>query len=213
MEQVQSTPLLPPRLDRVQRNRKLAIAALVAILMPALAVTATRWPDGSLPDTGIEFVGTLMIFACILGRAACTLYIGGRKCEQLIACGLYSLCRNPLYFFSGIGAFGAGLSTGSVTIGFILAALFVMVFQTVILREERFLLSKFGDTYRAYMARTPRWIPRLSAWTVNEPLNVNPKTVLRTVRDACWFLLVLPVSELLEQMQQMHLIPVFLHLP
>ena len=30
-------------------------------------------------------------------------------------------------------------------------------------REERMLLARFGDDYRAYMARTGRYLPRLRA--------------------------------------------------
>jgi protein-S-isoprenylcysteine O-methyltransferase Ste14 len=36
-------------------------------------------------------------------RLWCSLYISGYKNSQLITSGPYSLCRNPLYFFSFVG--------------------------------------------------------------------------------------------------------------
>ena len=38
------------------------------------------------------------------------------------------------------------------------------------LSEERRLEDRFGDSYRAYKANVPRWIPRLSGWESGESL-------------------------------------------
>ena len=34
--------------------------------------------------------------------------------------------------------------------------------------EERKLEDRFGDSYRAYRANVPRWIPRFSGWESGE---------------------------------------------
>jgi protein-S-isoprenylcysteine O-methyltransferase Ste14 len=34
----------------------------------------------------------------------------------------------------------------------------IIIWHIAVKAEERFLLEKYGDTYREYMNRTPRWI-------------------------------------------------------
>ena len=48
-----------------------------------------------------------------------SLYIAGRKGRELVTVGPYSTCRNPLYFFSIVGAAGMGAQSGSLTLGLI----------------------------------------------------------------------------------------------
>lgn len=84
----------PPLIDiaSVQRWRKLFIAAgLFALLAWTALVRAL--PGLEHP---VEHLGLVAIMVCVLGRAWCSLYIGGRKTQEIVASGPYSLCRNPL---------------------------------------------------------------------------------------------------------------------
>ena len=54
-----------------------------------------------------NIIGLLLLFIGIMGRLYATLYIGGMKNSgsdgnSFIIDGIYSVCRNPLYFFSFI---------------------------------------------------------------------------------------------------------------
>ena len=40
----------------------------------------------------------------------------------------------------------------------ICAVVFVILLHIGVAPEERFLLEKYGDVYKKYIARTPRWI-------------------------------------------------------
>src|SRR5690348_8154731 len=86
-----------------------AIGALV--LCPAAIVTVfSRSPVAGRPwlHLGALSVGWTTFMAGAALRFWATLYVGGRKEEQLIMEGPYSICRHPLYLGSLLlGASGA----------------------------------------------------------------------------------------------------------
>lgn len=45
----------------------------------------------------------------------------------------------------------------------VLFPILVVVYVRLANREEQMALAEFGDEYRAYMARTPRWLPGVKA--------------------------------------------------
>ena len=201
----------PPLIDiaSVQRWRKLFIAAGLFALLAWTALVKAQ-PQLEHP---VEHLGLIAIMVCVLGRAWCSLYIGGRKKQEIVTCGPYSLCRNPLYVFSFIGAFGIGAQTGSLTVGATFAVACWIVFRIVASREEGFLTSAFGDTYRSYVVRTPRFVPNLRLWRDEAELSVRPAFFLRTVRDGLVFLLALPVFEGLEHLQNLGWLDALIALP
>ena len=77
--------------------------------------------------------------------------------DQPVVKGLYRILRNPIYMTSSfLGWIGAGLATASwVIILTTIVGCFLM--HNSILAEERFCLAKYGEAYRAYMKRVPRY--------------------------------------------------------
>ena len=132
---------------------------------------------------------------CILGRTWSSLYIAGRKGRELVTIGPYSTCRNPLYFFSIIGAAGMGTQSGSLTLGLISGMIAAIVFFFVVTQEERLLTKVHGKKYRAYLATVPRFVPRPSLWRDEDTLTIRPPRVLMTFADALVFLLSVPIAE------------------
>jgi protein-S-isoprenylcysteine O-methyltransferase Ste14 len=204
-----------PALDlgAVQKIRKAAVlAALVGLIGLALVTQSIGGLDGEWHQR-VESVGFVAMILAIVGRAWCSLYIGGRKKAEIVDRGPYSVTRNPLYVFSYIGAFGIGAQSGSVTIGlgFVLAAM--AVFYLTVRREEAFLEREFGAVYIAYKARTPRFWPRFSLWRDEDDLTIRPKLFVTTIRDGLVFLLAIPVFELIDAGQAAHWLRVIAHLP
>jgi protein-S-isoprenylcysteine O-methyltransferase Ste14 len=71
--------------------------------------------------------------------------------------GVYAISRHPLYLGVFLAFFGIGISCASWV--FLLCALvWIAAWVVGVEEEERFLIEKYGDTYRQYMTRTPRWI-------------------------------------------------------
>jgi protein-S-isoprenylcysteine O-methyltransferase Ste14 len=197
----------------VQLVRKFVLSMAVLAGMLLYAVTTSRVGVGVPSHEMIEWVGIVLIVTCILGRTWSTLYIGGRKIEELVVEGPYSVSRNPLYFFSILGAAGVGAQIGSVLAGVIFGALAWMVFYVVVLQEEALMSRRFGAVYENYKATVPRFLPRPALWRDAATVTVKPPRLLRTFADAMIFLLAVPLAEMFEQLQNMHLLPVLLRLP
>jgi protein-S-isoprenylcysteine O-methyltransferase Ste14 len=154
--------------------------------------------------TGIILVGSGMV-----GRLWCAQYIAGRKTESLITEGPYSVCRNPLYFFSLIGGSGVGLCTESVMLALAIPALFAVIYPITIRNEERVLLKLHGESYRDYMSKVPRFFPKWSLF--HEPANyvVDTKIYRREMIDALYFAYVLGLFEMIEELANAGVIKIF----
>lgn len=200
-------------LQDVQRRRKWVLRALTAAAVAGFLVADSRWRPGGFTHEAIEYVGVGLLLVCVLGRAWCTLYIGGRKKAELVQVGPYSVSRNPLYVFSIIGAAGVGAAAGSVVTTILLAVACYAVFAVVVAREERFLSERFGRAYEDYCARVPRFWPRLSQWRDVPTVEASPRLVLASVRDGALFFLAIPFVEAIEHIHMAGILPVYLLLP
>jgi protein-S-isoprenylcysteine O-methyltransferase Ste14 len=80
------------------------------------------------------------------------------RIDEPITTGLYRYSRHPMYIAIFLQLMGAGIASASWL--FLLMALGYTVLQLFLLitAEERFCLEKYGDTYREYTNRTPRWL-------------------------------------------------------
>jgi len=78
--------------------------------------------------------------------------------DKLVTRGIYRYSRNPMFLSTIILFVGIGIATAS----WILLLLPVVYMITPLLRmveaEERHCLKYYGDAYREYMKRTPRYI-------------------------------------------------------
>lgn len=204
-----------PTLDLsvVQKIRKAGVlVALLSLVGFAVMTQSIGGVDGEWHEH-VESGGFVAMILAIVGRAWCSLYIGGRKKSEIVDRGPYSITRNPLYVFSYVGAFGIGAQSGSVTIAlmFVLAAM--AVFYLTVRREEAFLQREFGAVYAAYKARTPRFWPNVSLWRDEEHLTIRPVLFVTTIRDGLVFLLAIPVFELIDAGQAAHWLRVVARLP
>jgi protein-S-isoprenylcysteine O-methyltransferase Ste14 len=197
----------------VQTIRKVVLAAAVALGVVIFAVTNSRYPSGGTIHEMIEWIGIVLIVVCILGRTWASLYIGGRKIDELVTIGPYSTMRNPLYFFTFLGAAGVGAQIGSIVVALACGLIAYVVFHIVVLQEEKLLVERYGDAYKAYMARVPRFFPNPALWKDEPTLTIRPPRVLMTFADALVFLLAVPMAEGFEHLQDIGVFPVLFLLP
>ncbi|TIS60126.1 MAG: isoprenylcysteine carboxylmethyltransferase family protein [Mesorhizobium sp.] len=200
-------------LGSYQHTRRMVLAVLVVVLFAALLFGQSLFPPETLVHETIEMVGVLLIFLGVVGRLWSTLYIGGRKSSEVVSGGPYSITRNPLYVFSSVAAAGVGAQIGSITATIGFAVLCAAAFYIVILREEKFLKEALGAPFKAYMARVPRFFPRLSLYHEGDTGSFKPRLLLTTLLDGLVFLVALPAFELIDGAQQSGILPVLFRLP
>lgn len=70
--------------------------------------------------------------------------------------GVYKISRNPMYFSSSIMFIGIAIASLS-WIMIILILVYAIFLHLLILAEERYCLEKYGEKYRIYMEKTPRY--------------------------------------------------------
>lgn len=177
--------------SKSERNRKLISRVYCLCAAGAILATKSSWEGNSLVDELLFVAGVMLAAAGCLGRIWCNLFVVGYKNRELITVGPYSICRNPLYFFSAVGLLGVGLTTCTVTIPFALAASFAVYYPRIIQQEERRLKLLHGERFEVYCGSTPAFFPR---WTLlQEPslYVVHAKAFRRTLNDAIWFLWIL----------------------
>jgi len=156
---------------------------------------------------GMFITGCAMVGLATVGRLWCAQYIAGYKDDVLVMDGPYSVCRNPLYFFSFIGGVGVGLCTESVTLAAVVIAVFAVIYPPTMRNEEKFLLKRFGDVYQRYADSVPRFFPRLSLFHEPAEYVVKPKVFRREVFDAMYFVWIVGVLEFFEILTELRIIP------
>ncbi len=96
-----------------------------------------------------------------VGHSGTTTRAKSLKAPALATGGPYAVVRNPIY----VGNFLLGLGFVLLTrIGWVIALyvlFFAFQYRLIVSIEEEFLEGKFGDEYRTYKARVPRFVPRL----------------------------------------------------
>jgi protein-S-isoprenylcysteine O-methyltransferase Ste14 len=197
----------------VQRIRKFALCAVAVSGVALFALgTCTYDHDQSLHHL-IRWAGILAMAACVVGRTWCALYIGGKKIEQLVTSGPYSVSRNPLYLFSVMGAAGAGAQFGSMLAAAVFGIITFIIFHCVVLQEEKLLMQRHGQAFAAYCASAPRFLPDLRLWRDVPLLTVKPRNVAITFLDTFILMLTIPLAELSEHLHRLGMLPVVVKLP
>jgi len=76
--------------------------------------------------------------------------------EGLNTNGLYHFSRNPMYIAYFVYFLGTSLLTQSGIL-FVILVFFQISAHWIILSEERWCIEKFGDSYKEYRTKVPRY--------------------------------------------------------
>ena len=115
------------------------------------------------------------------GSATRTRHVGA---PSLITSGPYGGVRNPLYVGNFILSLGLCIMAWAWMphmIGIFLAA-FGLQYGLIVSLEEESLRKIFGEEYDAYLAAVPRFLPRLTSYSVGTPTPYDFTAALRSER-------------------------------
>jgi len=78
--------------------------------------------------------------------------------RALVTTGIHRWTRNPIYLGMFLVYGGIGIGARSPWTLILILPLAITIRYGVVAREERYLETKFGETYRAYRASVRRWL-------------------------------------------------------
>jgi protein-S-isoprenylcysteine O-methyltransferase Ste14 len=141
----------------------LVIATLAAAWALERAVP-TAWPG--LDDPLARFAGSLIgiagialtAWAIVTLRRARTTVLPHHGASALVASGPFRFRRNPIYLGEVMIFLGLAELTKSLWLVILAPVFALLITLLAVLPEERHLEAKFGEAYRAYKARTRRWL-------------------------------------------------------
>lgn len=145
-------------------------------LVLAAAVATVFWlgPYGDrrgaavLPESdAVRYAGLVLFLAGAAVRLTARVTLGARHLpvvgeiegHQLQTQGIYRFVRNPSYLGGIVATLGLALIFRSGA-GVIAAVAVAAALRARLVREEAFLAERFGDEWREYAARVPRFMPR-----------------------------------------------------
>ncbi|HON07369.1 MAG TPA: methyltransferase [Verrucomicrobiota bacterium] len=169
-------------------------------------------PDAGVLDIAMELVSIILIFIGVSGRLWSTLFISGYKTTNLITVGPYSICRNPLYFFSFIAIIGIAMETEMITIILMVLLGFAIFYPSVILKEEKLLLQLHGKDFEEYCKRVPRFFPNFKLYTEPDKYVFETRLYRKAFFDSMWFILAYPLMEIIEKLHEHNILPTYLYL-
>lgn len=154
------------------RHRSSLPLPLVAVLLlvPAPSTGLGAWPGWLVAGMPVVLAGELLRLWGVhhIGVISRT---RSDRLGPLIDSGPFAVVRNPLYLGNIMLWLGFSLSAGLLWLAPVVVGLLALEYHAIVRWEERLLESRIGESYRQYMSRVPRWIPRLSA---GQPLRYDP---------------------------------------
>ena len=195
------------------QNHRILVSRGFAVVFFGVVLGMESRLEGTVVPTLLFIAGLALVGVATVGRLWCSLYISGRKDDELITVGPYSITRNPLYFFSFLGFAGVGMATETLTLAAAMIAFFAIVYPVIIRREERFLSGHFGKKYDDYCARVPRFFPSPSKYAEPDAWVVDTRRFRRTMVDVVWFVWLVALIELVEALHELGVVAPWFRLP
>jgi protein-S-isoprenylcysteine O-methyltransferase Ste14 len=151
---------------------KATIEAVVFLGLMAAAIPylVMRW-TGAGTAAGAERAAGIAVAGAglLLGLWCISLFVrvgGGTQAPvapptRLVTVGPYARMRNPMLLGVTVLLLGEALIFNSAAVMAWAAAFFVVANVLLVAVEEPTLRRRFDGEYEAYLARVPRWLPRL----------------------------------------------------
>lgn len=199
--------------SRTLQKRKFLSEVFGGLVFLTLLFSKESWDaEYMLFSESLFLVGTVLVAACVIGRAWSLSHISGSKNKRLITTGPYSMCRNPLYFSNFLGAVGLGLCTESLTLPFLITVGFALIYPRAMSREEKKLHRLFGPEFSSYYERVPRFFPSARNFSEDVSVIISTESFRDSLRDIGLFVIAIGLIEFIEALHTARILPIFFKL-
>jgi protein-S-isoprenylcysteine O-methyltransferase Ste14 len=159
-----------PSSSAPDRPRVIAPPPLIATIAVVLGLYLDRTLPAYVIETMLTFNERLIVGALIAVAGGVVVLAAERQFRsvgtnvqpwkptlRIATDGIYARLRNPMYVGLLLLTGGIGIALASDWTLVLLVPTALVLHYGVVKREERYLEAKFGDTYRRYKAKVPRW--------------------------------------------------------
>ena len=126
-----------------------------AVIMPIAAIYSIFLPLKI--GTAWLYVGLIIYVLALVVTVMVSINFAATPVDKPVTRGVYRISRHPIYLSGFLLYVGMGIACASWVM-LLLAVAWIVLWCIVVPAEERFLLEKYGDAYREYIDKTPRWI-------------------------------------------------------
>ena len=138
-----------------KKTEKILALSTHAIIMPVVFIYSIFLPFKI--GTAWIYAGLVIFAVALVFTITALINIASAPTDKPITKGMYKYSRHPMYFSGFLMIISVGISCASWIVLF-LAVIWIVFWRIAVPAEERFLVEMYGDSYRDYMNRTPRWI-------------------------------------------------------
>lgn len=161
---------MSPPADKIPPPARTPWPPILIALTIVAGLALDRMSGGGLAKflafPGAQLLGGLIVALALVNDFWCALVLARhettimphRAASRLVTEGPFRWSRNPIYVSHVAIVIGVALLISSPFVALLAPVLAFGLQKLAIEPEERHLLLKFGDDYRAYMARTRRWL-------------------------------------------------------
>jgi len=139
-----------PTDKREKRDNIIAMVILFLLILYSIFLPLKAGASWFYAGLAIWLVGLVMFLAAIVNVAA-------TPAGQVFKKGMYRYSRHPLYISVSAIFLGVGVASTSWVFMF-LTAIYIILQNSQADAEERGCLNTYGEEYKEYMNRTPRWM-------------------------------------------------------
>jgi len=136
-----------------EREKKLDYLSTITLL--ALLVCSVVLPLDL--GTGWFYAGLFVYVMSMIFGFIATINFAQAPLDKPATKGVYSISRNPMYFSMFLIFIGISLACAS-WLFLLLTMIWIFLADRGVIAEERLCLETYGNSYREYMNKTPRWI-------------------------------------------------------
>jgi len=144
------------------------IALPVAMFLLAKVLDRNYFSEINIPafivNTGWVVLAIGITFMCVavyqFRKFSGEYPVSALPVNRLVEKGMYAVWRHPIYLFALIALLGFSMASGSFGFISVVMPVFIIALAVYVYVEERYLVRRLGNKYKAYRKRVPLIIPR-----------------------------------------------------